>query len=172
MVFGPCTVATGDLPVMLAVEAPARAASGLPPLALFATRDVLHVLVHHRLHELRSTGRPLHYWASLHAVDEGRWARVGSAGILAIMPVRARHAETCYGLLVGCAPSVHDVAAMAAVPCSTAPLIRPLLGWTVGVLGCGQCSMHVFPSKQQGVGKGTGLHEVQLQLRPCVRVCT
>lgn len=87
--------------MLLAVESAARAALQLPPITLAAAPGVLQRLAAHRLHELISTGQPLAAWVQLQALSEGTWANVGRRGVLRVMPLRSRHAEMCYGLLVG-----------------------------------------------------------------------
>jgi hypothetical protein len=174
---------SGELPVMLAVEAarrgfvaakprpaallrcfsccrgatttPTKAAAAAaeavphpqpqpPPLTLVAERRVMRRLRRHRLAELRSTGRGLDAFAHFLALREGNRTEVrarcccGSGGgseaaallRIGLTPLRARHAELAFGLLVDVAVSgggggsgAGDLTAAAAPP-------KLVLGWT------------------------------------------
>ncbi len=83
----------GELPVLLAVERQRGRR-----LRLLAETGVLQALEAHRLAELRSTGRPLADFAESQACDVGVVTDLG--GGLALLPLRARHAERCCGALL------------------------------------------------------------------------
>ncbi|KAG2440982.1 hypothetical protein HXX76_003835 [Chlamydomonas incerta] len=99
----------GELPLVLAVEGTAAAAAGRPLPALLAHPDVMAELVGYRLRELHSTGRPLESFASFHEVASGSATPLPACGSssstaggcgLTVRPFRARHSETCYGLVI------------------------------------------------------------------------
>ncbi len=97
--------------MLLAVESARRAARGAPPLTLLAEARVMQRLRDHRLAELHSTGRPLEDFARFIELQEGASTPLGAWG-LALTPLRAAHAELCFGLLVTAGGA-------------------PVLGWTV-----------------------------------------
>lgn len=101
--------------MLLSVESARRTAAGQPPLSVLAERSVLQRLKDHRLHELLSTGHPLESFGRLVELEEGHRVILGVEG-LAMTPLRARHAEVAFGLLIEHRGS-------------------PVLGWTVR--GCG-----------------------------------
>ena len=81
---------------------------------VLAEAGVLSALKEHRLAELRSTGRPLESFGRFVQLEEARAHDLGAWG-LTLTPLRARHSERAYGLLME-----RDG--------------RPVLGWTVRVL--------------------------------------
>eukprot|EP00878_Enallax_costatus_P033410 GHUV01036839.1.p1 GENE.GHUV01036839.1~~GHUV01036839.1.p1 ORF type:complete len:173 (+),score=32.31 GHUV01036839.1:541-1059(+) len=83
----------GDLPVMLAVEA-----NKGHRMTLLAENNVMNTLATHRLHELQSTGRQLTDFANLQGCLAGQLHQLPCG--LGLLPLRARHAERCFGLLV------------------------------------------------------------------------
>ncbi|KAF6262498.1 beta-lactamase-like protein [Scenedesmus sp. NREL 46B-D3] len=83
----------GELPVLLAVESQRGAG-----LSVLAEPSVLNTLLTHRLHELRSTGRQLSDFGSFAACPAGQLHELG--GGLALLPLKSRHAERCFGLLL------------------------------------------------------------------------
>jgi hypothetical protein len=86
-------------------------------MTVLAEGRVMQRLKEHRLAELSSTGLPLQHFGHFVDLEEGRSADLGAWG-LAVAPLRARHSELAFGLLI----TRHGV---------------PVLGWTVGVgLGC------------------------------------
>ncbi|KAF8073056.1 hypothetical protein HT031_000717 [Scenedesmus sp. PABB004] len=83
----------GELPVVLAVESQRGRR-----LKVLAEPGVLRTLTTHRLAELASTGRPLDAFAALTPCAAGQLHDLG--GGLGLLPLRARHAERCFGLLL------------------------------------------------------------------------
>lgn len=98
----------GELPVVAAVAHK----QNTPKPTLLAHHDVLSVLLQHRLHELQSTGLPLDAFVTPHALCEGEAFALGVSG-LSLQPVRSKHSERCFGLLLRWDG-------------------QPVLGWTVG----------------------------------------
>ncbi len=84
----------GELPVVAAVACAQQA----PAMTLLAQRDVLNRLLQHRLHELQSTGLPVNAFLTPVALEQGQQHTLPEG--LSIQPVRARHAELCFGLIV------------------------------------------------------------------------
>lgn len=105
LVSAAAVLPAGELPVLLAVES-ARGRR----LTVLAEAGVLHTLAQHRLAELQSTGRPLSHFAALQPCAAGELQQLPCG--LGLLPLRARHAERCYGLLIS-----HQG--------------RPVLGWSV-----------------------------------------
>ncbi|WIA29380.1 hypothetical protein OEZ86_011884 [Tetradesmus obliquus] len=83
----------GELPVLLAVESQRGRR-----LSVLAEPSVLNTLRSHRLHELQSTGRQLHEFGCFTACAAGQLHELG--GGLALLPLKSRHAERCFGLLL------------------------------------------------------------------------
>lgn len=89
----------GELPIVAAVTRCQQQTHGGDTMTLLAQRDVLDRLVQHRLHELQSTGLPLEHFTTPVALECSQQYVLPETGI-SLQPIRARHAELCFGLIV------------------------------------------------------------------------